>query len=97
VWKPHIDEPCYTIKVVSERLTIHPQTIRNYEKTGLLKPSRTEGNVRLFSERDMGKLNKIMTFREMGVNLAGIEIIIKLLEQVEELKAIIQEKQSDSI
>ncbi|HPZ09972.1 MAG TPA: MerR family transcriptional regulator [Candidatus Eremiobacteraeota bacterium] len=86
MWKPKPEEPCYTMKVVSDLLELHPQTIRNYEKLGFIKPLRTEGNMRLFSSRDMEYLKEIVTYRNMGINLAGIEVIIKLLRQVEELK-----------
>ncbi len=78
--------PCFTMKVVSAELNLHPQTIRNYERLGLIKPERTEGNVRLFSPFDVEELRRILTFRDMGVNLPGIEIILKLLRQIEELK-----------
>jgi len=76
------------MKVVSAELNLHPQTIRNYERLGLIKPERTEGNVRLFSPFDVEELKRILTFRDMGVNLPGIEIILKLLRQIEELKKV---------
>lgn len=79
-------KPCFHISVVSEMLGLHPQTIRNYEKVGLIKPSRTEGNVRLFSPEDVEKLRKINSFTRIGVNLAGVEIIMKLLDQIEQLE-----------
>ena len=81
-----IDRPCYTIKIVSKQLDLHPQTIRGYERMGLIKPERTKGNVRLFSSGDVAKLKKIIAFRNMGINLPGIEVVMKLLGQIEELR-----------
>lgn len=80
------NRPCYTMKIVSEQLDLHPQTIRGYERMGLIKPGRSEGNVRLFSPNDVEILKKIITFRDMGINLPGIEVIMKLLKEMEELK-----------
>jgi len=86
MWSPKPEEPCYTMKVVSDLLNLHPQTIRNYEKMGIVRPGRTEGNVRLFSSQDMERLKKIISFKNMGVNMAGIEIIMKLIDQMEDIK-----------
>jgi len=66
---------------------IHPQTLRLYEREGLLKPSRTEGNTRLYSEEDLQRLEFILFLtRELGVNLAGVDIILNMKEQMEELQ-----------
>ncbi len=66
---------------------MHPQTIRHYERMGLLAPSRSDGNIRLFSMRDVERLQKIQSFtKDMGVNLAGVEVILKLLDQMESMK-----------
>ena len=81
------DEPVYLISVVAELMKIHPQTLRQYEREGLLKPSRTEGRMRLYSQRDIDKLKVILVLaRDMGVNLAGIDIILQLKEQIHELQ-----------
>jgi len=81
------DEPCFTISVVSKMVEMHPQTIRHYERMGLLDPQRSGGNIRLFSMRDVERLKRIQNFtRDMGVNLAGVEIILKLLDQMETMK-----------
>ncbi len=81
------DEPVYLISVVSKLMNIHPQTLRQYEREGLLKPSRTEGRMRLYSKRDIDKLKVILALaRDMGVNLAGIDIILQLKEEIEELQ-----------
>jgi len=82
------DEPVYLISVVAKLMNIHPQTLRQYEREGLLKPSRTEGRMRLYSQRDIDKLKVILTLaRDMGVNLAGIDIILQLKEEIEELQS----------
>jgi len=90
------DEPVYLISVVAELMNIHPQTLRQYEREGLLKPSRTQGRMRLYSQRDIDKLKVILTLaREMGVNLAGIDIILQLKEQIHDLQKEIGELKSN--
>ncbi len=77
----------YTIGVVAKMYDIHPQTLRLYEREGLLKPSRTEGNTRLYSDEDLQRLEFILFLtRELGVNLAGVDIILNMKEQMEELQ-----------
>jgi len=77
----------YTIGVVARMYDIHPQTLRLYEREGLLKPSRTEGNTRLYSDEDLERLEFILFLtRELGVNLAGVDIILNMKEQMEELQ-----------
>lgn len=76
---------CFSISVVSRMLNLHPQTIRNYERMGLVQPSRSRGNVRLFSMQDVQRLRQIHTYTSRGVNLAGVEIIVELLDQIEQL------------
>ena len=72
------------ISAVSQKYDIHPQTLRLYEREGLLKPSRTEGNTRLYSEEDLEQLETILTLtRDLGVNLAGVEIILNLRRKIE--------------
>jgi len=81
------NRPCFTISIVSKMVEMHPQTIRHYERMGLLAPSRSDGNIRLFSMRDVERLQKIQSFtKDMGVNLAGVEVILKLLDQMESMK-----------
>jgi len=78
--------PKYRISIVSEKLGIHPQTIRTYEKLDLIQPARSRGNTRLFSDRDLRILSKIQTLtQELGVNLAGVEVILRMLQQIEEM------------
>lgn len=76
---------CFSISVVSRMLSLHPQTIRHYERLGLVRPSRTSGNIRLFSLRDVQRLKQIHTYTSRGVNLAGVEIIVELLERLEQM------------
>ncbi|MCI6989660.1 MAG: helix-turn-helix transcriptional regulator [Campylobacter sp.] len=86
------DEPLYLISVVSKVLNIHPQTLRQYEKEGLVEPSRTEGKMRLYSKRDLDRIKSILNLtREMGVNLAGVGVIFKLKKQLKEYENTIKE------
>ena len=82
----------YTISVVAEQYDIHPQTLRMYEREGLLKPSRTEGNTRMFTDTDMERLEVILSLtRDLGVNLAGVEIILNMRIKMEEMHGQMQE------
>ena len=77
----------YMISVVSKAYGIHPQTLRLYEREGLLKPSRTEGNTRLYSEADLKQLEVILNLtRELGVNLAGVEIVLNMRRKMEQVQ-----------
>jgi MerR family transcriptional regulator, heat shock protein HspR len=90
----------YMISSVAESYRIHPQTLRLYERLGLLKPSRSDGNTRLYTEEDLQRLEVILALtRELGVNLAGVEVILhmrlkmeKLQEQVEEMIEFIRDQ-----
>ncbi len=82
----------FTISVVAEQFEIHPQTLRLYEREGLLKPSRTEGNTRMYTERDMQRLDVILSLtRDLGVNLAGVEIILNMRQKMEEMQTQMQQ------
>jgi len=77
----------YMISSVAELYNLHPQTLRLYERVGLLKPSRSDGNTRLYTEEDLQRLDVILTLtRDMGVNLAGIEIILNMREKMLEME-----------
>ncbi|MSV35485.1 MAG: MerR family transcriptional regulator [Bryobacterales bacterium] len=77
----------FMISAVAEQFEIHPQTLRLYEREGLLKPSRSEGNTRLYTEEDLDRLEVILKLtRELGVNLAGVEIILNMREKMEEMQ-----------
>ncbi|HIE08476.1 MAG TPA: MerR family transcriptional regulator [Armatimonadetes bacterium] len=85
--------PLYTIGVVSRMLNIHPQTLRMYERLGLVKPARTEGNTRLYSEADVERIRRIQFLtKELGVNLAGVEVIFDLLEKIEQMQRQMREE-----
>lgn len=76
----------YMISAVAEMYGIHPQTLRLYEREGLLKPSRTEGNTRLYTEEDLERLEFILNLaRDLGVNIAGMAIILQMRERMEEM------------
>ena len=76
------------ISVVAKSYGIHPQTLRLYEREGLLKPSRTEGNTRLYSEEDLRQLEVILNLtRDLGVNLAGVEIVLNMRRKMEHMQA----------
>ncbi|MGI8811562.1 MAG: MerR family transcriptional regulator [Pyrinomonadaceae bacterium] len=77
----------YTISAVAELYDIHPQTLRLYEREGLLKPSRSIGNTRLFEDADLERLEIILSLtRELGVNLAGVEIILNMREKMDSMQ-----------
>ena len=77
----------YTISAVAELFEIHPQTLRMYEREGLLKPSRSEGNTRLYEDADIERLEIILSLtRDLGVNLAGVEIILNMREKMDTMQ-----------
>lgn len=82
----------YMISVVAEMYEIHPQTLRLYEREGLLKPSRSEGNTRLYTEEDLKRLEFILSLaRDLGVNIAGIAIILNMREKMEQMQQQMQD------
>ena len=81
------NEPFYMISIVARMYDIHPQTLRLYEKHGLLAPSRTDGNTRLYSQKDLERLELILNLaRDLGVNLAGIEVILNMRKKMEQMQ-----------
>ena len=77
----------YMISVVAETYDIHPQTLRLYEREGLLKPSRSEGNTRLYTDEDLERLELVLSLtRDLGVNLAGVEIILNMREKMDAMQ-----------
>src|SRR3989441_8330890 len=77
----------YTISAVADQYGIHPQTLRLYEREGLLKPSRSEGNTRLYTDPDLARLELILALtRDLGVNLAGVEIILNMREKMDAMQ-----------
>ena len=82
----------YMISAVAEKYNIHPQTLRMYEREGLLRPSRTEGNTRLYSEEDLEQLETILSLtRDLGVNLAGVEIILNMRKRIQQMQEEVNE------
>ncbi len=82
------DEPYYAIGAAARLVDLHPQTLRHYETLGLVRPQRSQGNIRLYSPSDIERLRKITRLtQELGVNLAGVEIILRLSQQVKALRA----------
>jgi len=90
--KPKKSKAAYKISSVAEQYEIHPQTLRLYEREGLLKPSRSEGNTRLYTVEDLDRLEVILHLtRDLGVNLAGVEIILNMREKMGDMQNQIQE------
>jgi MerR family transcriptional regulator/heat shock protein HspR len=82
------DEPCFTIGVVHQMLGLHPQTLRHYERLGLVRPQRSDGRIRMYSAKDLERIALIKRWiDEFGVNLAGVEIMLKMQESMELLRA----------
>lgn len=78
------DEPVYLISIVAKILDIHPQTLRQYERENLITPSRSNGRVRLYSQRDIDRIKMILRLtRELGVNLSGVDIILRMKDKME--------------
>ena len=82
------DRPIYMISVAAELVGMHPQTLRIYESKGLVRPKRTAGNTRLYSERDVERLRVIQKLTtELGLNLSGVELVLKLEDQLQRMQA----------
>jgi len=82
----------FTISAVAEQFELHPQTLRLYEREGLLKPSRSEGNTRLYTDTDLERLEIILSLtRDLGVNLAGVEIILNMRRKIEQMQGEVNE------
>ena len=76
-------EPCYIISVAAKLVRMHPQTLRYYERLGLIRPARSDGKIRLYSARDVERLQTIHQYiSDLGVNLAGVEVILKMTERM---------------
>ena len=82
----------YMISAVAETYGIHPQTLRLYEREGLLKPSRSEGNTRLYTQEDLERLELILSLtRDLGVNLAGVEVVLNMRQRMEDMQREMQQ------
>ena len=86
------DEPVYMISVVAKILDIHPQTLRQYEREGLIEPDRTKGKMRLYSQNDVDRIKMILRLtRDLGLNLAGVDVVFRLKEQIDEYEEMIED------
>ncbi|MHB1007347.1 MAG: heat shock protein transcriptional repressor HspR [Chloroflexota bacterium] len=85
-------DPCYIISIAARIVNMHPQTLRYYERVGLLEPSRSRGKIRLYSQRDIERLQLIQRLvTDLGVNLAGVEVIMNLTERLGEAERQVNE------
>ena len=90
------DDPCYVISIAARMVGMHQQTLRYYERVGLIEPSRSRGNIRLYSPADIGKLRQIQRLiSDLGVNLAGVEVIIRMGQRLQELDAELQQLRAE--
>ena len=81
------DEPCYVISVAAKMLGMHQQTLRYYERAGIIEPARSRGKIRLYSQSDIARLRQIQRLiNDLGVNLAGAEVILKMRDRIERLE-----------
>ncbi|HYU17747.1 MAG TPA: MerR family transcriptional regulator [Chloroflexota bacterium] len=88
----HDELACFVISVAARLLGVHPQTLRYYERAGLINPSRSKGNIRLYSARDIERAQHIKRLIEdLGVNLAGVEVIMRLTERMREMERELEE------
>ena len=89
-------EPRYVISIAARMVGVQTYTLRYYERVGIIEPSRSRGNIRLYSERDIARLRRVKTLMDdMGVNLAGVEVIIRIMQQMLELQNQVQELESE--
>ncbi len=90
------DEPRYVISIAARMLGIHTHTLRYYERIGVIEPKRSGGNIRLYSEGDIARLRRVKTLVEdMGVNLAGVEVILRLMQRMNELQNELEKLESE--
>ena len=90
------NEPRYVISVAARILGIQTHTLRYYERIGVIEPQRSQGNIRLYSERDIVMLRRVKTLVEdMGVNLAGVEVILRMMQRMNELQSEVRKLESE--
>ena len=81
------DEPCYVISVAARMIQVHSQTLRYYEREGLLEPARSGGNIRLYSQRDIEKVRRIKSLTEdLGINLAGVQVVLQMMDRMAQME-----------
>ncbi len=85
-------EPLYVISVAAKLVDMHPQTLRMYERLGLLKPARTDNNIRLYSDEDIDRLRQVQRLTSLGLNLAGVEMVLDLLKRMEVMRRDLEEE-----
>lgn len=86
--QPTEEEPCFVISVAAKMLGMHQQTLRYYERVGIIIPSRSRGNIRLYSQSDINRLRQVQRLiSDLGVNLAGAEVVLKMSSRIRELEA----------
>jgi MerR family transcriptional regulator/heat shock protein HspR len=78
--------PVYVISVAAKLVEVHPQTLRLYERVGLVKPARTGKNIRLYSDQDIERLRQVQRLTRIGLNLAGVEMVLELLERMDAMR-----------
>jgi MerR family transcriptional regulator/heat shock protein HspR len=94
--RPNVNQPMYVISVAAKMVNLHPQTLRHYENLGLVIPQRTAGNIRLYSPADIDRLSQISRLTdELGVNLAGVQIILDMRERLEQLQLEMEATQAE--
>ena len=94
--KSQDSEPCYVISIAARMVGVQAHTVRYYERQGLVNPSRSEGNIRLYSEEDIGRIRHVKTLmEELGLNLAGVEVILRMSERMAEMKRQLEEKEAE--
>ena len=89
-------QPCYIISIAARMVGVPAHTLRYYERVGIIEPSRSRGNVRLYSDRDIARLRRVKTLiDDMGINLAGVQVILDMMHQMLELHSHVQELESE--
>ena len=89
-------EPCYVISIAARMVGVQTYTLRYYEKIGIIEPSRSQGNIRLYSERDIAQLRRVKTLMDdLGVNLAGVEVVLRMAQRLTELQHHTEELESE--
>lgn len=84
---PEDDEPCYVISIAARLVGLHQQTLRYYERVGLIQPKRTPGNIRMYSNADIQRIRQAQRLiEELGVNLAGVEVVLRMNDQIRSLQ-----------
>ncbi len=91
-----IDEPCYVISIAARLVGMHAQTLRQYERLGLIEPKRTSGNIRMYSPADVARLRQVQRLvTDLGVNLAGVEVILGMTQRIRAMEAEIEALRSE--